>query len=97
MAYFFFLYLIFQITQPDLLILHLKLIISLFNQITIYSKKQIIMKNFIQHFIAILVLLILLYLGINIIQNSRKINNNYQHFKQDTNTLIKKSKQKQKD
>lgn len=60
-------------------------------------KKQIIMKNFIKHCIAILVLLILLYLGINIIQNSRKINNNYQHFKQNTNTLIKKSKQKQKD
>lgn len=55
------------------------------------------MKNFIQHCIAILILLILLYLGINIIQNSREINNNYQHLEQNTNTLIKKSKQKQKD
>ena len=80
-----------------MLILHLKLIISLFNQMTIYLKKQITMKNFIQHCIAISVLLILLYLGINIIQNSRKINNNYQHLEQNTNTLIKKSKQKQKD
>lgn len=80
-----------------MLILYLKLIIFLFNQILFIQKKQITMKNFIQHFIAILVLLILLYLGIDIIQNSRKINNNYQHLKQNTNTLIKKSKQKQKD
>lgn len=55
------------------------------------------MKNFIQHCIAILILIIIFYLGINIIQNSHKINHNYQNIQQNTNTLIKKSNQTQKD
>lgn len=55
------------------------------------------MKNFIQHCIAILILIIIFYLGINVIQNSHKINHNYQNIQRNTNTLIKKSNQTQKD
>lgn len=55
------------------------------------------MKNFIQHCIAMLILIVMLYLGISIIQNSHKINHNYQNIQQNTNTLIKKSNEKQKD
>lgn len=55
------------------------------------------MKNFIQHCIAILILIIIFCLGISIIQNSHKINHNYQNIRRNANTLIKKSNQTQKD
>ena len=48
-------------------------------------------------FLAILILIIIFCLGINIIQNSHRINHNYQNIQRNTNTLIKKSNQTQKD
>lgn len=54
------------------------------------------MKNFIQHCIAIILLVILAYLSFTAVYDSHTVNYTYSHIERDTSTLIKKSKRPQK-
>lgn len=54
------------------------------------------MKNFIQHCIAIILLVVLTYLSFTAVYNSCTVNHTYDRIERDTNALIKKSKRPQK-
>lgn len=54
------------------------------------------MKNFIQHCIAIILLVVLAYLSFTAVYKSHMVNHTYSHIERNTSALIKKSKRPQK-